>query len=619
MKARHDSSNIGLSQTQMDFGRHAICEYMPDQEVVLTNTGTVQETVTPALANGGAGFTTSFVSPATIQPGRQYRMVFHFNKTTYGAFNDTLILTTQLCDKVYRIPIHAELDKQEYVVTPSPLAFPNTSISGTLTRQLHIQNNGGFDGNIYKIDIEPAGDFTLPTGFQSNVPTGNAIDVNVRFSPKSEGVSSAEICVIFAAPCPDTICVAVTGTGVQGALGLHPNALNYGTMAQCEKKELSDTLINTGTGPITLLTAQVTGPDSGAFTITTPLTTPEVLASNGQRIFKVAYDASLIATDGPVSASLTISTDNVALPIVDVPLDGVRNTFTISPGGTIACGLIEINVPNSQTITLRNTGSAELCYAHASLPAGVTVTPAFPFCIDAGKTLDITVTVTLGATGSWNGQVALYTDAPCSDSTMIQASASVQQGALTQSSSYDFGAVAYCLTPQTTFDIRNTYLADARLDSISMTGNAQYFAIGSPAGIPGSNHGRRNADDTAFLQSRSSEQDVFADIDIPSDPVWKAGSSDDDNNGIVVCSGHDGNVVAVSVDGEGNDGGREDDHGEERFDQPIHVAVIAPSSTDFVINGTVHRCRRRFRRTTRLWWRWTLRRRRGRRTRTVSW
>ena len=587
MKAQHDSSSVQVSKTLLDFGRHAICENIPDQEVVLTNTGTIQETVTPTLVNGGAGFTTSFVTPATILPGRQYRMVFHFNKSTYGMFDDTLLLVTQSCHKLYRIPIHAELDKQEYSVTPSPLAFPNTSLNGSSTRQLHIQNNGGFDGNIYKVDIQPSGDFTLPNGFASNVPRGNAIDVNVRFAPQAEGASTATLCVYFAGPCPDTICVPVSGTGVQGTLGLHPNALNYGTLAQCQKGELADTLVNTGTGPITLQVVQLTGTNPGAFTILTPMPVPEVIPSKGQRIFRIQYDASLIPADGPVSAALTISTDNPSLPMIDLPLDAARNTFTISPGGTLPYGLIEINMPNPQTFTLRNTGTAQLCYKSASLPAGITITPSLPFCIDAGKTLDITVTATLTATGPWSGRITLFTDTPCTDSTALQASATVQQGTLTQKLSYDFGAVAYCQTPQTTFDIRNTYLVDATLNSITVTGDTPYFTIGSPTVFPVQiTSGNAQTIQLTFNPAklnRTYTLTLTSNLTLYGKPVVLTTT--------ITASSYVPDLSVTSAQFpltvKGNTAGAKTMTVKNISGKPIHISSIAPSSTDFVIKGSV--------------------------------
>jgi len=480
LHASRDSIGFALSTQDVDFGRLADCDDVQPQNVIVTNTGTGAETLDISFADGTA-FSATATGSITIPPGKNSGFFVEFTRPGYGVFNDVLILTSQTCGTEYRITLHAEAVEQIYTAAPDPLTFPTVNVGGASTRTFSLQNAGGLDAVIASVDIVPTGTFSLQSGWPSQIDAGSGGSFDIRFNPQSEGTFTATACVIITAPCPDTVCIELSGDGVQGTLEVQPPLLSFGTRAQCQMLTLYDTLSNTGTGPITILSADITGTNAPAFTNLTPVTNDETIDAGNSRIFEIRFNPAIATGDGPVTAALTINTDDIVLPTFDIPLEATRVTLLPAAGGTIDFGPVEVGNPESRTVTFRNDGSVPLCYTTASLPTGITMTPTPPFCIDPGMTEDVTLTYTATAAGSFGDMATLYVESPCADSTRFLLRADAQEGTLTQPDTLDLGTLAWCDAQTVDFSIVSSYLQDIMIESMRMEGpDASFFSITFP-------------------------------------------------------------------------------------------------------------------------------------------
>lgn len=485
LTAKRDSSAVVPSVSEVDFGKLAVCATTLTRQITIQNFGNVREIVSTALAINDGAFSSDGGRDITLLPGRSFSFTVTFNRTGFGVFDDTVLVTYERCPTVIRIPLRGEWARQEYVVTPSPLSFPPVNLGSTSTRSLTLQNNGGFNAHISGITIQPSGNFSVQPGYPTDIAQGTSGDIQIRFSPQSEGSLSATACIIFDSPCPDTLCVPLEGDGIRGTLAFLTPLLTFNLLAQCETQELLDTLRNNGSAPVTLLNASFTGPGRAAFTNLTPIGSPEVLNPGAIREFRIRYNAAAAPSDGVITAALTVNTDNVFQPMIDLTLEAQRHTLRASQDVTLNLGVVEVGQPVQRTIVLRNTGSARLCYSTATVSGGLAFTPALPVCIDPGDTLELSVTFTPITAGSYNGSISLRVNAPCSDSTVVRVNANVQQGTLSQTTSLDFGTGAWCRTTQLTVTITNTYLQDVTLDSLRVNGaGAPRFTIVSPTTFP---------------------------------------------------------------------------------------------------------------------------------------
>jgi len=408
-----------------------------------------------------------------------------FTRPGFGVYAHSLAITTERCPIPKFVAITGEWVKQEYVAVPNPIAFPAVNLNASSSRVTTIQNNGGFDATISNVTMTPPGNFSIQTGYPTTIPVNGSVPIQINFSPKQEGPLAATACIIFNAPCADTLCIDLSGEGVRGSLVLTTPILDFGDRAQCESTMFRDTLRNEGSGQVRLLSAVITGPGLAAYTNLTPIPTPEILLPGATREFDIQFNPALAPADGPVNAVLAISTDDVIQGLVELPLEANRVTMLVDGGGPVAYGAVELALPAQRTVTLRNIGSTRLCYETDTRSAGITFTPALPLCIEPGLSANVTITLTPGATGSYNGRFVLFTQIPCIDSTVFQLSATVQDGSLTMTPSVDIGADASCLTRNLSVTISNSYLQSVSLDSLRLTGPDQtFFTIQTPSGFP---------------------------------------------------------------------------------------------------------------------------------------
>ncbi|MBR9978445.1 MAG: choice-of-anchor D domain-containing protein, partial [Bacteroidetes bacterium] len=482
LRASRDSSGISVSEHDIDFGRLADCMPGEARRITITNTGTLPETVELSFVNGGAAFSATMTDAQLINPGQSYSFDVEFTRPAYGVFDDVLLLTTERCGEEFPISLKAEAVEQQYAANPDPLLFPTLNVGAVSNRQITVENNGGFDAVIDRIEIQPTGVFSLTGTQPSAISTGQSADIGLRFAPAVEGDFTATVCIIFSSPCADTICVDVEGRAVKGTIEAHPPLLVFGDKAQCEITTLFDTLRNTGTGPITLISAVITGPQASAFTNMTPLTPPEVLQPGSERIFEIRYNPAQLAADGPVIAALSVQTDDAVLPQFDIPLEAGRITLRADAGGTVDFGPVQAGSPESRTVTIRNDGSTPLCYVDASFPPELSVMPLPPFCINPGEELEVTLTLTLPTAGMFTGTLTMEVTDPCTDSTVFALQARGEEGALTQPASVDLGTEAWCTPSVAQFSITSTYLEEVTLESMRLEGpDAAFFSIVLPA------------------------------------------------------------------------------------------------------------------------------------------
>ncbi|MCB2204939.1 choice-of-anchor D domain-containing protein [bacterium] len=490
LHATRDSVGLELSETDIDFGRHAICDVINAVKLQLTNTGNTPETVNISLQNGTA-FTTSEIGDISIPASKLIGLFVEFTPPGYGSYDDVLIIVTESCQKEFRIPLHGELVEQQYAATPNPLSFPVVNVGGATTRDITFQNNGGMDATIGEIIISPTGTFSLQSGSPMQVASGTSETYTIRFNPQTENTFAATACFIITGPCADTICVDLQGEGVRGTLEVRPPLLAYGSKAQCEITTLNDTLENTGSGPITILSATIIGANASAFTNLTPVVNPESIPAGAERIFELRFDPSMVLGDGPVNAALRIQTDDGVLPVFDIPLEAERVTLVAAADGSVNLGTLEVNNPVSRSITLHNTGSVPLCYDRSNItfPPLTSATPAPPYCIQPGDSLTLQLDFNASNTGSFLGTMTLLVDAPCADSTVYDFRATAQEGALTQIDTVRLDPQFWCEERSFNFTIRSTYLEDITLESVQLEGtDASFFSIlaPDPATLPAS-------------------------------------------------------------------------------------------------------------------------------------
>lgn len=480
LTATRDSIGVLTDQLRYDFGNVASCLLPSSMRITLRNIGTASETI--ALVQGPSNpFSITSSLPLVISGNDSAEIGIAFSPSATGSFADSIILKSSRCDRL--IVVHlAGVMNDGIVLRPSPLDFGDVRVGTSTVSTVFVENLFASNARIVGAAISPSSEFTLQTSFPIPVSSGASVGIPVRFTPSNVGDHSATICFILDQPCPDTVCVSVTGRGVEQALVFAPSPLDFDTLAQCEEQTLSDTLTNTGSSSVTLQSSAVFGAGAQAFSILNPVTANEVLTPGMKRVFTIRFSPAS-EQDGQVQAVLRVMTDDPNQSTVELPLEGTRVTQRMPSDQQVSFGTIDVNVASTQSITLTNNGTSALTFTSYQPASNVMLTPPLPITLLPGQSRSIDITWTPDASGNQSLKVALIAGIPCLDSTMLTLDANVRGGIVQRS--LDFGIVPNCITTDSFFVVKNELTKPLDLISILLSGaDASFFAVQSPTNFP---------------------------------------------------------------------------------------------------------------------------------------
>lgn len=158
-------------------------------------------------------------------------------------------------------------------ITPGSLLFGEQCVGAPGdTKQITISNNGDAPMNVSSVTLTGANpsDFTLSGAAGQTLGPGASMKVGVRFLPIASGDRSATVRIGSDAPSSPND-VPVSGSGVTRILEITPTSLAFGdTRTGNTADELVLSLASTGSSPVTITGASVTGEHKADFTASLP-------------------------------------------------------------------------------------------------------------------------------------------------------------------------------------------------------------------------------------------------------------------------------------------------------------------------------------------------------------
>ncbi|HWB01667.1 MAG TPA: choice-of-anchor D domain-containing protein [Verrucomicrobiales bacterium] len=261
-------------------------------------------------------------------------------------------------------------------VSPASLNFgtlqPGQTADGTLT----VQNTGG--GTLTGAASVGA-PFSIVSGGTYSLTAGQTQAVKVRYSPAAEGTHSANVSLTggagFTAP------VSGTATGIP-AIAVTPASIDFGSIAMGSSSTQTLTVRNSGTG-ILQGTASVGSPFSvvsgGSYS----------LAAGASQTVSVKYAP---VSTGSHAQAVTFTGGAGFRAGVSGTAQGVAS-ITVTPA-TLNFGSVALGASATQTLTVRNAGTAPLTGA-ASVTAPFSITAgSYNLAPGASQTVSVTYTPT---------------------------------------------------------------------------------------------------------------------------------------------------------------------------------------------------------------------------------
>ncbi|HEY4817747.1 MAG TPA: choice-of-anchor D domain-containing protein [Candidatus Acidoferrum sp.] len=187
----------------------------------------------------------------------------------------------------------------------------------------------------------------------------------------------------------------------------NPSNLNLGNVNVGSSNSQTLTLANNASSGVTISKVAPTGTGFSTSGITLPLS----LAPGKQVSLKVSFTPPSM---GAASGSVVV-TSNASNPSLTVALSGVGTQPQISAvPASVNFGSVALGVSNTQTLTLKDSGNANLTISQATMSgAGFSLSgPGLPVTLAPNQSIAFTVRFSPGVAGTGTGAVSYSSNAP---------------------------------------------------------------------------------------------------------------------------------------------------------------------------------------------------------------
>ncbi|MGH9686847.1 MAG: beta strand repeat-containing protein [Candidatus Acidiferrales bacterium] len=431
--------------------------------VTLTNSGTAPVALSAASASG-TGFTMSGFTAGTVNPGATSSFTVTFAPKISGSASGTVSVTSNAPGSPLKIGLSgtATTTQPQLSINPSSVPFSNVNVGSNVTKTVTLTNTGSGALNITAATI--SGSAYTMTLAPTTINAGASTTFSVTFAPTAAGSAAGNMSITSNAP-GSPASIALSGTGLQGSLSANPATVNFGSILVGSSNSASVTLSNTGTAPISVSAASVSGTGFTMSGFTAGTVNPGASSS-----FSVTFAPK---TSGSASGTVSVTSNAPGSPL-KITLSGTATAtqpqLSISPS-SMPFSNVNVGSNTSQTVTLTNTGNAALNITAASISgSGYTMTLA-PTTIIAGANTTFSVTFAPTAEGSAAGNISVTSNAPGSPASIALSGTGLQALGSANPTSIAFGNVIVGNNNSEVIALKNTGNSTLSFSQVNISGS----------------------------------------------------------------------------------------------------------------------------------------------------
>jgi Abnormal spindle-like microcephaly-assoc'd, ASPM-SPD-2-Hydin len=458
---------LSVSPASLSFGNLATGSTAA-QNVTISNTGNSSVSISQISATG-TGFSTNGITlPLSLAGGQSTSFSVTFAPASSGNLTGSVTVVSNATNSPATISLTGTGIQPQISVTPSSVSFGNIAVGTSGTQALTIRNTGTAALNVTQASLVGTGFTSTGLTLPLSVPPGGSTSFTVGFAPSSAATSSGSITLVSNAP-NSSLVIPLAGAGTVNTLQLSvsPASLSFGNLATGSSSAQNVTISNTGNSSVSISQISATGTGFSTNGITLPLS----LAGGQSTSFSVTFAP---ASSGNLTGSVTVVSNATNSPAtISLSGTGVQPQISVVPS-SVSFGNVSVGVANTQTITIRNPGTAALSVTQASL-AGTGFTSSglvLPLSIAPGGSSSFTVGFTPASASNFSGSITLVSNAPNSPlvvplagtgiSTILQLSASP--------ASLGFGSLTTGTSATQSVTISNTGNSSVSISQITESG-----------------------------------------------------------------------------------------------------------------------------------------------------
>ncbi|MBI5684477.1 MAG: choice-of-anchor D domain-containing protein [Verrucomicrobia bacterium] len=489
---------VAVSPSSLSFGA-VIIGQSSTLTLTISNSGNTAGTVSSIAKSGSANFALGAGAPATpftVAAGASVTVPVVYTPTAAGAASGTLTITsnspttpvaTVALSGTGNAPAAPNLG-----ATPASLAFGTVNVGANGTMTAMISNTGSLAANVTSLTLTGSLNFSLvgapATPFA--VAPGGSSTITVRYTPSAAGAASGSLAIATTDPAHPSLSVALSGTGAANAVAVSPSSLSFGAVLIGNNSTLMLTISNSGNAAGTVSSIAKSGSANFALGAGAPAT-PFTVAAGASINIPVVYTPTAA---GAASGMLTITSNNPTTPVATVALSGTGNAPAVSSLSatptSLAFGSLSVGTPASQSVTLRNSGTASATVSSLALGGSAdfkmaTGTPATPLTVAAGGTVTLSVVYTPSVASAASGTLTIASNDPANPQIAIALSGTGTASHMTVSPvALDFGSSTVGTTVTRTTTVSNSGNAAGSVTALSLTGSTDFSLASTNPALP---------------------------------------------------------------------------------------------------------------------------------------
>lgn len=303
-------ATFALSQGSLSFPQTAVGNLSSPQTITLTNTGTATIHIASAFTTSDFAVQTTCT---TVVPGATCTFAVTFTPQSWGLHIAALEIASDSATSLEFVSLLANAGSPALTFSPASLSFGPLVVGTTSTLPIQVTNTSA--SPVTFTSATASGDYTLAGSCPSS---GSALAANssctalVTFAPTAPGARNGSATFATSAS-TNPLTVALTGIGLQSQLVVTPSTLTFGNVVVGVSANISVTLYNVGSAPVTGIAATATGD----YAVTSPCQ-PTSIAIGQSCTIQVTFTP---AAQGSRPGVLTIVSSDPSSPLA-VPLTG---------------------------------------------------------------------------------------------------------------------------------------------------------------------------------------------------------------------------------------------------------------------------------------------------------
>jgi Abnormal spindle-like microcephaly-assoc'd, ASPM-SPD-2-Hydin len=293
---------------------------------------------------------------------------------------------------------------QQLTCTPPNLRFGVLPMGQSETQLVSVTNTGSTSITLNSIAVSGSEFTTSPVTLPLTLAAGQSVDINVTFTPSSQGWTGGEV-RFYSTATNSTLGLQMGGTGANSqAVSASPAVLSFGSVTTGSQSTLPVTLTNTRSWSVTVTGIQNSGSEFSISGATFPMT----LVPGQSLAMNVTFAPQ---TAGEAGGSLFVYGPALNIPLIGTGAAPATGQLVVAPSplsfgnvtvGQSATELLSLTASGgSVTINSVNSGNSQFALEGAT----------FPITLNSGQSVSYDVAFAPQNVGLDSGSLSFSTNA----------------------------------------------------------------------------------------------------------------------------------------------------------------------------------------------------------------